>query len=274
MNIYDFEDQEFPEEEEIESLLEKGMEQLDGFMLWLEKRRSDIRELNQDCFNAESLLDFLANYHHKTVFTMNEYEFHWFIYSHYIRKSISERETQERLPESLALYFQYLQEQHQYQIPDWVQDVLRDRSEYFARMRKYASFADEDEEEWKLKFEEWCNDLELDLDARCLWVPKEMGQGMTWNNLQGWREATLFREATNLWMTEREKLMAHGYSYESTRDTLGSAYLIWLDTPQERLDNRSPREVILEERAELKENQSEHEDLSDDDEDSKRNGYS
>src|SRR5689334_19597965 len=87
------------EEADIQSLLDAGYEQLDGFVTWLEETLGlDTRTAQQDCFNAESLLDYLANHQHKAAADINEFELRWFLFSHYIRKAMAEPETEERLP--------------------------------------------------------------------------------------------------------------------------------------------------------------------------------
>ena len=95
---------------------------------------------------------------------------------------------------------------------------------------------------------------------RCLWLPSEMGDGLAWSERMGWREATLREEANRIWQLEREELLMDGLDYDSVRERLGESYLIWLDTPQERLEDRTPRETIIEERENLVEEQAEDED--------------
>ena len=47
-------------EHDIQELLDTGYEQLDGFVNWLEENmHMDARTAQQDCLNAESLLDYL-----------------------------------------------------------------------------------------------------------------------------------------------------------------------------------------------------------------------
>jgi hypothetical protein len=246
-------DREDPIDDEpgIQELLDHGYEQLDGFVEWLESKLGiDTRTAQQDCFNAESLLDFLANHQRKAAADINEYDLRWFVFSHYIRKSIADRETQERLPDSLERFFQYLDHEHAVPTPEWVPATLDDRVFYLKRLQAIQALAAEDEGEWKSGFREWCLELQEDLDLRCLWLPDDMGEGMHWADKMGWREATLRHDANDLWQSERAELMANGLSFEAMKDKMVASYLIWLDTPQDRLDGASPRQTILGERAE------------------------
>ena len=94
--------------------------------------------------------------------------------------------------------------------------------------------------------------VEEDLDARCLWPPRDLGQGLAWEEIAGWREATLREEGNRLWQEERAQLLRDGLDYETARPRLLDAYLSWVDTPQARLEGKTPWETILEEREERK----------------------
>ena len=246
-------DREDPLEEEpgIQELLDHGYTQLDGFVEWLESKLGiDTRTAQQDCFNAESLLDFLANHQRKAAADINEYDLRWFVFSHYIRKSIADRETQERLPDSLERFFQYLEAEHGMQTPEWLPAALDDRVFYLKRLQSLLVLAGEDEAEWKTGFREWCVELEEDLDTRCLWLPDDMGEGMNWGDRMGWREATLRHDANVMWQKERADLLADGLTFEAMKEKMVASYLIWLDTPQDRMDRMTPRQTIMGERAE------------------------
>ncbi len=105
----------------------------------------------------------------------------------------------------------------------------------------------------KLVSLEWCTQLDDDLDSRCLLVPRDLGNGETWSDKMGWREATLRDECIARWQRERDHLLAEGMGYEQMRDRLQIAYLEWLDTPQVRLDGLSPADTIFAERLEAPE---------------------
>lgn len=66
----------------------------------------------------------------------------------------------------------------------------------------------------------------------------------------GWRESALRDEAVRRWQRERDQLLAIGHDLDAMRDRLVTSYLIWLDTPQNRLDGSTPRETIRGERSE------------------------
>ncbi|HLJ56290.1 MAG TPA: hypothetical protein VKT77_14715 [Chthonomonadaceae bacterium] len=248
-------------EPDIQAILDRGYQQLDGFVEWLEQALAvDTRTAQQDCFNAETFVDYMANRHRKAVADVNEFELRWFVFSHYIRKTMADREVQERLPDSLLRFFTFLESTEGLELPEWAAATLDDHLFYAQRLQDFQGLASGDEAEWKSGFREWCDELANDLDTRCLWLPDDMGEGMTWGELMGWKEATLRDDANRVWQEERAALLADGLSYEAARDRLGVSYLLWLDTPQERLDGESPRQTILAERAEQRLEVNEDED--------------
>ncbi len=232
-------------------ILERGYELLDGFSGWLEgSLRVEVRDAEQDCFNAESYVDYLANVPQVTVFEATEYDLRWFFFSHYIRKAMGDEPTELRLPDSLRRFTEYLRAEHGYVVPDYVYATLDDRAFYTRRRAEYHALNPDDERAWAQGFEAWCEELETDLDTRCLWLPNDLGEGERWGEVQGWREAALYREALRMWLKEREELLGFGQDYDAMREELFIAYMDWLDEPQEKLEEDSPREVIRAERAE------------------------
>jgi hypothetical protein len=238
------------EEQDIQEVLDIGYRQLDGFVTWLEESAGiDTRGAQQDCFNAESLIDYLANYEHRQATAITEYDLRWFLFSHYIRKVGGDAQIEARLLESIRRFFRFLETAEVWEAPAWLPDTLDDDDYYQRRRQAYSDLNELDERGWKTAFRNWCTELEDDLDARCLWLPADMGQGMQWGDAMGWREATLRREAMYNWQSERDELLLDGLDFEAIRDRLGESYLMWLDTPQDRLDDETPRDVILAERA-------------------------
>lgn len=245
---------------EIGELLDEAYDLLDGFVAWLEGEAGlDTRTAQQDCFNAESLLDYLANHYRKSIREMNEFELRWFVFSHYIRQSIAETETEERLPDSLRRLALYLRAEQSVDLPEWVQSVLDDGILYRKRREEYKALNADDEAEWQQGYRLWCEELEDELDVRCLWLPRELGDGMFWGDAMGWREATLYQEAIALWQQERATLLLDGMDYESLRSHLLDTYLFWIENEQPRLAGRTPRAIILEERSERPQEDTEEE---------------
>ena len=252
-------------EENIQEILELGYDQLDGFRAWVDERlEMGARIAEQDCFIAEFLIDYLANHQRKSVASINEFELRWFMFSHYIRKAMADEETEIRLPESLQRFFGYLRAEHLAVVPAWVPDVLDDVDFYVKRRQQYAALDSLDERAWEAEFRVWCDELEEDLDTRCLWLPRDIGDGIAWSDVMGWREATLNAQANANWQRERAELLEQGLDFETVRDYLMDTYLAWLDTPQGRLDEQNPREVILAERMDREDEANE--DASDSDE--------
>jgi|GEM_PF-1964976 len=249
---------------DIGSLLDVGYEQLDGFVNWLEAQGLPTRIAQQDCFNAECLLDYLANHYRKLIDDINEFELRWFLFSHYIRKAQADVETEERLLDSLQRFFAFLHTEYAYSVPDWVFSTLDDRAFYLKRRRDYAELDSEDERAWEEGFRSWCAELEDDLDMRSLWLPKNLGMDVSRSDVMGWREATLMDEANRQWQEERSRLLSLGLDFDTVRERLTAFYLEWASLPQERLEGQSPREVILAERLERMEEQPENPETSDD----------
>jgi hypothetical protein len=126
--------------------------------------------------------------------------------------------------------------------------VLDERPYYAARRASYARLdSDEDEPQWEREYRAWSVELEDDLDARCLLLPRDFGDNTGWGDVMGWREATLRDEANRLWQQERRELLQEGWDFESVRARLTDSFYLWLDTPQDKLDDGTPRDVILEE---------------------------
>ena len=116
-------------QQDIQELLDLGYDQLDGFRVWVDERlEMGSRIAEQDCFNAEFLIDYLANHQRKGVADINEFELRWFMFSHYIRKAMADEETELRMPDSLQRFFGFLRSEHQELVPEWVGSVLDDVS--------------------------------------------------------------------------------------------------------------------------------------------------
>ena len=238
----------------IQAILDRGYATLDRFVAWLEEMLDiDNRTAQQDAFNAEALLDYLANYHRKPVHDINEFELRWFVFSHYIRKAMADDETEEHLVSSLQRFFEYLRVRENYIVPEWLYSVLDDQPFFLSRRKAYHELDSIDERNWEVGFRAWCEELEEDLDVRCLWLPRDLGEGYSWEEKRGWREATLYDEANQNWQEERAELLKSGLDYEAARSRLLTSYLLWTETEQQKLENRTPIEIILVERQERKE---------------------
>ncbi|HEV2471095.1 MAG TPA: hypothetical protein VGS41_00405 [Chthonomonadales bacterium] len=233
----------------IDDILDAAYDELDGFSSWLEAEcQADARAAEQDCFNAETLIDYLANYHRTRADQINEFQLRWFLFSHYIRKASADPATMERAPESLRRFYLYLYSSRGTVEPEWMIHTLSDSELYRSRLEQHAALERLDEAAWHEGFREWCAELESELDARCLWLPREISGGMDWGDRMGWKEATLYEEANRRWQDQRAILLEEGMDFESVREHLLNDYLVWTETPQDRLDGQTPREVIFEER--------------------------
>ena len=107
-------------EEDIQALLELGYEQLDGFRIWVDERlEMGARIAEQDCFNAEFLIDYLANHQRKGISDINEFDCAGlcsviiFVKRWLMRK-------RKRVCPILQRFFGYLRSEHRELVPAWV----------------------------------------------------------------------------------------------------------------------------------------------------------
>ncbi len=234
---------------EIQDWLDEGYELLDRFVAWLETVLDiDTRTVQQDSFNAENLIDYLANHHHKGLDGANEFEIRWFLFSHYIRKSHGYPETQERLLQSLGRFYSFLRSARNFDVPEWLSRVLDEEGAYLRRLHDYRALESEDEAGWQFGFCMWGEEFADDLESRVLWLPRTVGNGLEWGDQMGWREATLHEEATQSWQNRRVELLEEGLNYDAIRIILTQEYLDWLNSPQERLESFTPAQVIIDEK--------------------------
>ncbi len=138
---------------DVTDLLDIGYDQLDRYVAWSESALNlDTRTAQQDAFNAEALMDYVANHHRKAIADMNEYELRWFVFSHYIRKAMAEAATEERLLTSLTRFLGYLAQLHEIVITDWMRSVLDETNYYHTRRTAFHALSAEDEQAWKIGF--------------------------------------------------------------------------------------------------------------------------
>ena len=234
---------------QISILIEEGYNVLDEFIRWLEENiGATARLVQQDSFNGELLMEYLAHTHSKGFSEINEYELRWFLYSYSIRKSIADDNTQQRLLVSLSNLFHFLQSTHDVQVEPWLTTVLQDGEAYQSRLHTYITLSAQDEQKWQEGFAEWCRELDSDLEMRCLAIPADLGHGLYWRDEMGWREATLREEASRVWQAERMELLNLGADFEEALRQLQTSYYTWTDMPQDKLDGFTPSQIIMEER--------------------------
>lgn len=251
---------------DIQELLDEGYETLDRFVSWLETvLQLDTRAIQQDSFNAESWIDYLANHQRKRAEDANEFELRWFVFSHAIRKSLGSLDTQERLLQSLSRFYSFLRTERKFAVPDWLSRVLDEEGAYLKRLHEYRALDAEDEAAWQRGFQAWSEDLADDLNDRVLSLPREIDEVLSWGDAMGWREATLWDEANQNWQQRRIELLENETNFDEIRRELTDEYQAWLNAPQERLDDETPYQLIVEERASAPERD---EDADDEDEDS------
>jgi len=203
--------------------------------------------------NVEAFLDYLSTVAQIAAFNLNEFDLRWFLFHYYIRhdSAYMEEEARHILPASLALFFQFLKEEAGWEIPHWTLEALQNQAWFETRLVDYQKLSTLDIESAELAYSRWNQELLEDLDNRLLLLPKVLVEGILWNEPAGWREAALYRQALRLWLKLRQELLTDPNLEESDiREILLSAYASWARTPQERLENQSPIEVILAERDE------------------------
>ena len=97
------------------------------------------------------------------------------------------------------------------------------------------------------------------LDARVLLMPRYIAASLPWGIEAGWKENTLFMEANRRWQVNRQKMLEQGKTLEEIRVDLIDMYEKWLNMPQDKLDDKTPLEIIQEERVERQEDDDEEE---------------
>ncbi|MCS6775120.1 MAG: hypothetical protein RMJ43_15855 [Chloroherpetonaceae bacterium] len=245
------EGREYTEDFDLSTLYNDVLEMQGRFERWIRCLPGvDAHAAQRMCYNTEFFLDYLVNQFEKPVQQINEFELRWFLFSDYIRNARVDEDTALTVLDSLRYFFDFLSESESWSRPQFVDEVLSERAYYLERRRKYLLLDAENVLVWHTGYRRWCEELEDYLDARCLWLPRDMGKGMEWGEEAGWREGTLRREAHRRWLEEREALLQEGWDFETVRTRLFDSLMVWLDTPQRRLGNATPREVIAQERSE------------------------
>jgi len=226
---------------------------LEAFLNWMAALPDYTSQIRWHYANVEAFLDYLSTVAQITVFNLNEFDLRWFLFHYYIRhdSTYMEEEARHILPTSLALFFRFLKEEKEWEIPQWVFETLQNQAWFETRLVDYQKLSTLDIESAELAYSRWNQELLEDLDNRLLLLPKVLVEGISWNEPAGWREAALYRQALRLWLKLRQELLTDPTLEESDiREILLSAYASWVRTPQERLENQSPIEVILAERDE------------------------
>jgi hypothetical protein len=238
------------ERADVQDLMDTWYDTLSGFSAWLkEALELDETTIRQNCYHAELFLDYVIEAESKPITAINEFDLRWFFYYHAIRKMKGE-DSERYLPDSLRRYIEFLRVERDFEVEDWLYDVLDAREIYEERWKEYNKLQGGDQTDWLAGYRQWVGELEDDLDSRCLLLPREVGDDLTWAEEMGWREGTFRRRAQRLWIISRNLLIEQGYSVNEMRDPLMHSYLYWLDTPQSVLEGLSPKEVILQERRE------------------------
>ncbi len=232
-----------------QDLLDSGYDELGRYAQWLDTHTStDNRTSERYNYVLEALIDYLANYPKTDFRSMLEYDLTWFCYFYYIRQSTPDAAIQEALLPALSSFTSWMKYEYEWLAPSWLAPIVDDETLYNRRLANYRTLENLSESDWADAFEAWCNELNDYLDSRCMLVPREIGNGIVWGGTMGWREKALYDHCARRWQHERESRLRAGAGYEEIRQTLLNSYTSWLETPQERLDMASPREVIMLER--------------------------
>lgn len=239
--------------EPVSSLVERNEAFLHRFVKWMAQHEQYPEYVQLWHYaNVEAFLDYLATYAKTPLEQVNEFDVRWFLYHYYIRRDMDEmdEEATHILLQSLALFYRFLQEEAAWVLPNWLLNVLSDQSFFEKRLLDYRKLSALPEEEAERGYAAWNKELLDDLDARLLLIPNEIGEGLSWMQPSGWREAALYEEALRMWLKLRSELLTRNVDEHSLQESLIGAYQAWLRTPQDRLDHQTPVEVILAEREE------------------------
>ncbi len=232
-----------------QELLDSGYDELDKYGNWLGTHTgTDNRTLERYSYVLEALIDYLANYPKTDFRSMTEYDLSWFCYFYFIRLGTPDSAMHDVLLPALSSFVTWMKFEYEWLSPSWLGSLIADETMYNRRLASYRLLETMSESDWTEAFDLWCNELNDYLDSRCMLIPSEIGNGITWGNTMGWREKALYDHCARRWQHEREVRLNAGAGYEEIRQSLLNSYTSWLETPQERLDMASPREVIMLER--------------------------
>ncbi len=244
-----------------QKLLDAGYDELDRYSRWIEThRKTDNRTAERYSYVLESLVDYLANYRKTDFRSMSEYDVTWFSYFYFIRQSTPDAAMHEALIAALSSFTEWMKYEYEWVAPSWLNALNADATMYNRRLASYRSLENMSESDWTEAFEIWCAELNDYLDSRCMLVPTEIANGIGWGGTMGWREKALYDHCARRWQHERDKRVNGGAGYEEVRRSLLGSYASWLETPQERLDMASPRDVIMLERMDNDTTEDEEED--------------
>jgi hypothetical protein len=172
-----------------------------------------------------------------TEFDLRSYVYDWFP-----RKEVVPADVARALPESLRLFFRFLDANEGIRYP-WAEGVL-DELAVVAAERGPApegAFWDEEVREWRTEFWE-------DVDHRVMLHDRDLpGTGEGWPVMMNPEVARLSTELQRLWLIWYDQAVRGGTTdLEELFETLSLRQRGWENTPHPALHGRTPRQAVIE----------------------------
>jgi len=221
---------------------------LDDFSEWLgSSKHMEAGEISERRQHAEALVEFLHVVKGKECSELDELDLRQFLYNHAIALWVEPIGAQGRLPASVALFYEYLEQKGVFDGSRWLKPICSDIEYYLSRCRSFRNWENRDSQ-WEEHFAAWCDELDQDLYRRCL-LPAERLDGETvWSENMGEMERRIHRELASFLVKRRKELMESGVkSFHTLRNRLEQLQKAWLARPKKRFGGRSPLELVKQE---------------------------
>jgi hypothetical protein len=171
-----------------------------------------------------------------------EYDLRSYLYDWFPRKESVPRDVERALPESLRLFFRWLQAEEGIGYP-WAGVVL-DEFPDVARARGEAP----EGMFWEDDVQDWRGTLWQDLDARVMLHDRELpGTEEGWPAMMNADIAHLHAELERRWLIWYDEVVSSGVTaLDLLYDTLAERQRRWENTPHAQVGGRTPRQVVAE----------------------------
>jgi hypothetical protein len=194
---------------------------------------------------ADLFVDFLTGYQGVRLAAVHEFDLRAFLYDWFPRKVRMGHTDAMRVPGSLSRFFRFLDE-HEGLLCPWAAPLLADREAFAVRWEEFPGG-----HWWDEAVQEWQAELSRDLDARVLLPSESLAGGEQWGDTMGLDEARLRGELQRRWLAWSDEVIAAGEREPAAvRQALVARQHAWEEVPHAGYGGRSPRAVVLRERAE------------------------
>ena len=195
--------------------------------------------------NAELFVRYLVDTRGVPVRAVHEYDLRVFLFDWYPRKVMTSLTEARSVPVSLKRFFEYVAAAEGV-ICRWAQPILAARDIFEERWETCPGsfFADDTVIDWRMPHD-------ADLRVRCMIPDDQLGEDEEWGGLMGPREAELMNELHARWLLWRDEAIRAGHAHpDELQELLLERQHAWEMAPLERLDGKTPYEVVVAEQTE------------------------